>query len=384
MKVCYFGTYRREYSRNQIMISGLRLSGVEVIECHQALWTESSSGIDERVEAVGGGWFNLAFFLRIVRVYLLLIRDFWRIPARDYDVIVVGYPGQLDVFLARLLSWMRGKPFAWDVFMSIYLIANERGLEQKSKFSVQLLKWIEGRALKLPDLLLQDTQDYVDWLVKTHGVEAGRFRLVPTGADDRAYQPAQNTLDAPGAPGERQAIYFGTFIPNHGVLYMIEAARLVAAKSDLVFEFIGDGPERQAAEDLAKQYSLNNVRFPGWMDKQQLARAAAGSLLCLGAFGKTPQSLMTIQNKIYEGMAMGLAVLSGDSMAVRSTFTHLKEIYLCDRDDPQSLAEGIFRLQADDSLRQAIAAAGHALFLDKFSVRRLGGLFRSHLDELLK
>ena len=37
MRVCYFGTYRAEYSRNQIMIEGLRRNGVEVIECHETL-----------------------------------------------------------------------------------------------------------------------------------------------------------------------------------------------------------------------------------------------------------------------------------------------------------------------------------------------------------
>ena len=46
LKVCYFGTYRAEYSRNQIMIEALRCSGVEVIECHEQLW----KSIDDRID----------------------------------------------------------------------------------------------------------------------------------------------------------------------------------------------------------------------------------------------------------------------------------------------------------------------------------------------
>jgi hypothetical protein len=38
LKVRYFGTYREEYSRNQIMIEGLRRAGVDVVECHVELW----------------------------------------------------------------------------------------------------------------------------------------------------------------------------------------------------------------------------------------------------------------------------------------------------------------------------------------------------------
>ena len=52
MRVCYFGTYRVRYSRNQIMIEGLRRNGVEVIECHEELWR----GIEDRVEVASGGW----------------------------------------------------------------------------------------------------------------------------------------------------------------------------------------------------------------------------------------------------------------------------------------------------------------------------------------
>ena len=37
LRVCYFGTYRAEYSRNRIMMEGLRKNGVEVIECHENL-----------------------------------------------------------------------------------------------------------------------------------------------------------------------------------------------------------------------------------------------------------------------------------------------------------------------------------------------------------
>ena len=38
LRVCYFGTYRANYSRNQILIAGLRAQGVTVFETHATLW----------------------------------------------------------------------------------------------------------------------------------------------------------------------------------------------------------------------------------------------------------------------------------------------------------------------------------------------------------
>ena len=135
LRVCYFGTYRAEYSRNRILIEGLRRNGVQVIECHERLW----DGIEDRVETVQGGWKRPGFWWRVATVYARLLRRYWQIGGA-YDVLVVGYPGQLDVFLARLLTWLQRKPLVWDIFMSIYLIALERGLDAKSRLGVDLLR----------------------------------------------------------------------------------------------------------------------------------------------------------------------------------------------------------------------------------------------------
>ena len=44
LRVCYFGTYRAEYSRNQILLEGLRRSGVEVVmgKCLITMWSWSA------------------------------------------------------------------------------------------------------------------------------------------------------------------------------------------------------------------------------------------------------------------------------------------------------------------------------------------------------
>ena len=117
MKILYFGTYRRNYSRNQILIQGLRSSGDDVIECNEVLW----QGIDDRVDIASGGWLKPKFWWRVIACYTRLIRKYYQIG--DYDVMVCGYPGQIDVFLGWVLTRLKGKLLVWDVFMSLYLIS---------------------------------------------------------------------------------------------------------------------------------------------------------------------------------------------------------------------------------------------------------------------
>lgn len=374
LRVCYFGTYRAEYSRNRIMIAGLRQHGVQVIECHEPLWR----GIEDRVAAVGGGWMHPSFWWRVLRVYIRLIWKFWRI-GQEYDVLIVGYPGQFDVYLARLLSWFQRKPLAWDIFMSVYLIAVERGLDAKSAATIKLIRWVERIACRLPNLLIIDTHEYAQWFEETHGIPARSFHLVPTGADDRIFRPQ---VSVRRASDTFRVLYYGTFIPNHGVMTIVKAAHLLADDLSIQFELVGDGPDRKEVERLAQHYGLANLSFTGWMEPAMLRQRIADADLCLGVFGVTPQSLMTVQNKIYEGLAMGKPVLTGDGPAVRAHFVHGEHLYLCARADADALAAAIRDLQGDPQLRARLGQRGYEHFCASFTLDGIGRQFHAGLQRL--
>lgn len=373
LRVCYFGTYRQEYSRNQIMIEGLRQAGVEVVECHEQLW----NGIEDRVKAASGGWLSLVFIGRVVITYWSLFKRYRRLS--DYEIMVVGYPGQFDVLIARLLSWFRHKPLVWDIFMSIYLISKERRLDERSKFTIEAIKRLEWLVCRLPNLLLLDTSAYAAWFGATYHIPMDRFALVPTGADDQVFQPSEvdqteNNLF--------HVLYYGTFIPNHGIEYIIEAANILSGDSFIQFQMIGDGPDLKKAQDLVRLYRLENVSFVHWLDRDELIKKIAKANVCLGAFGNTPQSLMTIQNKIYESMAMAKPVITGNSPAVRQVFVHQEQIYLCDRENPLSLVDAIRTLRSDRNLCRRLGQNGYHLFCEKYSIKQNGQLFLSYLNKL--
>jgi glycosyltransferase involved in cell wall biosynthesis len=357
------------------MIEGLRRNDVEVIECHAPLW----HGIEDRVQAASGGWLKPSFIFRVLRTYVKLLKTYWKVE--DYDVMILGYPGQLDVYLARILTWLRRKPLVLDVFMSIYLIAEERGLTTKHPLTSQLIYLMEKLACLLPDLLILDTSEYVNWFHETYDMDPDRFRLVPTGADDRVFRQ----VDIKEQEDEIfKVIYYGTFIPNHGVDYIMEAARILKDEPDIHFELIGEGPTKAQAMALAREYELDNVTFVGWVDKEELPYRVAEADVCLGAFGQTPQSLMTIQNKIYEGMAMGKPVITGASPVVADLMESGVMVLTSDRGDPASLAQTLKNLVADRSLRLTLSEQISRAYYQRFTISQIGRVFKVHLLDVLR
>jgi len=356
------------------MIEGLRRNGVAVVECHVPFW----HGVDDRVRVASGGWGRPSFLIRVLDTYARLLRVYRDVG--EYDVMILGYPGQLDVPLAWLLTRLRGKPLVLDVFMSIHLIARERGLTARHRFTARLVYLLEKLACRLPDRLIIDTAEYVKWFQEEYDLDPARFRLVPTGADDRLFRPLEADRHADGL---FRVLYYGTFIPNHGVEYIIEAARILEDSQEIHFELIGDGPTKARAMALAQEYGLKNVTFVDWVDKEALPHKAVEADICLGVFGTTPQSMMTVQNKIYQALAMAKPVITGDSATVRSHLRHRRDVYLVQRENPQALAEAILDLQGNPSLRNRLASHGHQLFVTRFSVARIGARARRHLDELV-
>lgn len=374
LRAVYFGTFREEYARNQLLIEGLRRAGVEVIVCHRRLWLDSN----DRLRLASGAWRNPAFWLRVARAYLGLLADYLRLP--DFDVVVVGFPGNFDVFLAWLLTRLRRKPLVWDVLNSVYLMSTERGLQSRSAFTISLLRWLESLALRLPEILLLDTSQFIDWFTRQYKISPDRFRVVIIGADDRYFKPI---LEIPETE-PLTVIYYGGYIPNHGVEVIIEAANLLKDEDNLRFEMIGEGPTRPEAERLVHEHRLENITFIPWLEREDLVKHIAASSVVLGAFSHSQQLSLTNNNKIYEAFAMRKAVVTARTPALPAQLKHGESLLLVERGSPQQLAQAILELKNNPGLRRRLGENGRKLFEEHFNPTVIGESFAGHLRELLK
>jgi glycosyltransferase involved in cell wall biosynthesis len=374
LRVCYFGTYREEYPRNQNMIEGLRRNGVQVTECHESLW----KGIEDRVRAASGGWISPKFICRVIRSYFRLLKKYRSVG--DYDILIVGYPAQFDVILGWILARLKGKPLCWDILMSIYLVAIERGLDKVSPITTKFLRIVENLACRLPDLLILESLEYMRWFCKTHQISEQRFNLVPMGVDELKYLPLEG-YDI--SDDLFRIVYYGSFIRNHGVPVILEAAKLLSQEDNFQFELIGIGPELDRCKEWVANERLANIEFAGWLTDEDLHDHIAKACLCLGIFGDTPQSMMTIQHKILECLAFRKPVITGKSDLILRTFQHKQHLYICER-SAESLADGIREIICDPALRERMAMGGYFFFKEHFSVGEIGRVFLECLEPLIK
>jgi len=370
MKVCYFGTYIKDYIRNRVIIKGLKEHKLEVSECHYPLW----KGNEPRIGKIKGYRGLIFISISYIKAYLFLFLQAFDILKKP-DVIIVGYTGHLDVPLAYLLSRIWRIPLVFDFHISLHnTFIKDRKVARDSTFISKFLRFIDRFSLSLSDLALLDTNAHIDHISKNLMCSRSKFKRLWVGEDPEIFHPVDVKKFE-----DFTVIYFGEFIPLHGMEYIIEAARILEEKK-VQFLLVGKGQLFEKTKSRA--IGLKNVIFKGWVEYQNLPELISKSHISLGIFGNTDKAYRVIPNKIYESIACNIPVITGDTPAINEIFEHSKNIYLCRMADGASLANAIMKLKTSKQLRDRISTNAYTLYKEKFTPYKIGKEIINELNKL--
>lgn len=306
------------------------------------------------------------------RKALLLPVLYWRIArematirnqTKDIDLLVVTKFNPLLLPLAAFYAWRLDIPLVYDLFVSLHRTADMRDMAWPVVKATYL---IERLTYALPDHILVCTDQFANLYATMHRLPRDRFVILPPGADEDRFQPR----DATKREGFT-SLYWGNFLPHHGVDVIIEAAELLARSDDVEFVFLGTGPREEAARRLADDKELPNVTFEGFVPGEELQRWIAESHVCLGVFSDDPRAVASVTNKVCEAVASGKATVTEESPATSAVFLHGEDIFLVPPDDPEALAEAIRDLRDDPGLLERLEKGAYEVHLREFSVDRL-------------
>ena len=366
MDVVFFGGYDPAYPRNAVLRRGLELNGVRVSEC--------------RVRP------GPRFWLR----YPLLISRWRRRSGKAVSApkfLFVPEFAQKDVPLARLAGRLTARPVVFDPLASRY---ETKILDWKRKPegspSARWNKAIDRWAFRCADLIISDTRTHKDYYCREFGLAPEKIVVVPVGFDDRIFpRSLANRRPLKSAPpGPFTVLFFGSFLPLHGVESVIEAARRIRGTDKSIrFQFIGSGQTLDHVRALASGHGLDNVDFEGWLSQMELARRVAGTAdVCLGIFGRTEKAGRVVPHKVFQAMALGKAVITARTPAAEEFFIHRKNIFLCDQEKRGSLADAVLELKEDAGLREKMAREGYDLVWERYQPGALGSELKGILEKL--
>jgi len=350
-KVCLFGIYDPKQWRNRILMEGLKHAGYEITECR--VNPRETKGISK--------------YIKLYKMYKNLDTKF--------DYIVVGFPGYLTVFVAR---FMTTSPIIFDAYISYF-----DGLRDRCNYSLfHPMMWyawtIDFLSGICSDIVLTINYAYKDFFIKTLKISENKVEVLHKGADESIFYPRDYIKQK-----EKYTIgWWGSFIPLHGVSFIIEAANLLRDDQNIEFQIIGGG---QLANDIKAQiekYDLKNVIMSPYIPQVDLVQEISKFDIVLGIFSPAPKAGRCVTNKVYEAMAMGKTIITEDSMANREIFTHKKNAYLVPAGDSTALVKAIKNIIEDESLRFNLELESKKLFKENFTSEKieneLFGIIKRH------
>jgi glycosyltransferase involved in cell wall biosynthesis len=361
-----WGTYDLGKPRTRILIRGLREAGVDLTECHVDVW----AGVEDKAQLSGWGEM-IRRAAMLLAAYPCLIWRYLRLPR--HDVVIVGYLGHLDMLLLWPFARLRGIPVIWDAFLSLYETVVEDRAMLRPRHPIARLLWAwDWLACRAADLVLLDTEAHASWFKTSFKLRAGRTAAVFVGAEPEAFAPLPRR-DARRPEEPHRILFYGQFIPLHGIGTIIEAA----ARSDpkkLAWTIIGTGQEAPRIRRRLAAQSIPHLEWIDWVPYPELRERMASADICLGIFGQSGKAARVIPNKAFQVIAAGRPLVTRDSSAMREWIgAGATGVRLVKAGDPDALLAGIHDLigagevdsdpAAFDRLRSEIGPAviGHRL-----------------------
>jgi glycosyltransferase involved in cell wall biosynthesis len=238
-----------------------------------------------------------------------------------------------------------------------------------SKFLLSLSIQLENFLMKNSFAVSTVTHAFIDYFVNERKIPKNKITFLPNGVDLTHLSPLpydQEYAQKLGVAGKLVFTYAGTHADYHGLDVILEAAKVLRDKEEVVFLMVGKGPERNRLIKKANAMALKNIVFGNspFAEMSQLMSITVASLVVLR---DVPASSKMRLSKTFPPLACGVPVI----YAGRGESADIVEKHQCGiitlPEDAQGLAAAVEKLSNDRELCKKMGNNGRELVAKEFS-----------------
>lgn len=373
LSICHAGTYERDYPRNRLVIEALSAAGSNVEEVHVPVfeqWRDKSDRSPRLLAAIA---------TRLVLAELRLMPDV-ALRLLRCRALMTGYVGQFDTLALGWIARAMGKPVIINPMITLTdTLVEDRKLAAEGSTAARIIAGVDRAVLQMADIVITDTAANGDYLTQRFGLDAEKICVVPVGADETIFSPPLT----PSKPsGDRlDVLFYGKFIPLHGIETVVRAARIVQDEDVSVqFELVGRGQEYARIRALAEQLGIANIKWTEWVSFEHLGDRIRSADVVLGIFDEGAKAGRVIPNKLHQALACGAATITRCSPAI-DEIARAGGTVAIPPSDPEALAKAVLALR-DAEQRTTIGRAGYDAWRSLASAEALTEAARRVLERL--
>ena len=343
---------------------------VRVIRCH----------VSEAYNAgfLGRLWGYFSFTLSATYAGLFKIE-------RKPDVILVTSPPLFVGITAYILAKLRRVPFVFEVRDLWPESAIDTGVLNNG-LMIKAAYWFEAFIYKRATLINVLTPAFRDTLIQKKKVPAEKVIFIPNAADFTLSDAIIEDFDRErfreehGLAGKKVITYVGAHgVANH-LIQVIETAELLRDRPEVLFQLVGNGPQKSMLVEEARERGLTNVKFVDSVPKMEVFKYILASDFGTSVLKKVDTFKTIYSNKTFDYMACSKPIF----MAIDGVSRKLVEDAACGvyvaPENPRDFADKILQTIAlPDTELARQGQSGYAYAKQHFDRMRLADQYLTAL-----
>lgn len=344
------GGFDPAFGRNRQLVRLASMAGWNVSVRSVSAWGSDKVAAASRARVFTAARAALAY-VRIVGILLVA-----SVPGRRPHVVLVPHPSQIDAVIIGVLCKALRLPLAIDFFVSLHeTVVVDRALVGSRSPVAAVLRRCDVWAARLADVVLTDTPQDAEFFAAATATPRTKWHVVWVGADPQVFTERPDVAVEP-----RSVLFYGTYIPLQGIEHIVRSTLLMPR--DWRIRLVGSGQLRPDIERLVEQTGAP-VEIIDQVPEAQLPGLIASSMVCLGVFGSGDKTRRVIPNKVFQCMAVGRPIITGDTDAVAELGAAVERVPVA---DPAAIAAAVQKLMDDPVRREALARRARQTFVDRF------------------
>lgn len=304
---------------------------------------------------------------------------------RPFDVVITEYPPLFTSFTGLSLAKLHGSPHVLNVGDLWVEAAIELGVIKSSTIARSFLT-LSAAVMRKSSAVLVTAKGCIDRLVCA-GVRRERVLYLPPSVDTERFSSDPNRRThmraEMGWEGKTIVLYHGTHGMAQGLVYLVEAAKLLEDERDLLIVLMGDGAEKQKVRRRAAELNVRNLLLLDPRPLNEMPSIVDACDIGLVPLKNIPLFRITIPSKMFEFMAMAKPVVLAVDGDAREICEAGGAGLFVSPEDPSSYAAAIRRLSHDSSLRESMGRAGRTLAVQRYSRNRFADDLESLLTDVI-
>jgi len=301
------------------------------------------------------------------------------------DVIIVSSPTLFSVISGYVFSLIRRAPFVFEVrdlwpdaIIKLGILTN--------KPIIRCLEWMEMFLYRRSKKVVVVTEAFKKHIVY-RGISERKISVITNGVDTSVFnkeikQPVQSLREEFGWGDRKILLYVGAHGISQGLTTLIQIAKRMEDRKDILFVFVGEGAEKKKLQALVEELGLHNVQFISSQPKERIPTFYAVAELSYVPLRNLPMFDDYIPSKMFEILGSGCPIVASMSGEAASILEDSGGAIVISPEDVEGIIDATIMILADKVIRQKLSERGSEFVKLNYSRDALADKYISILEEL--